>query len=73
MLLAKFRNIDGYENMFRKQLESILSTSQTSKPTPKPVVKPTPKEPISARRMKKATPTPRPKKQMLYDLQMKKD
>ena len=52
MLCTKFRNIDGYEIMSRKQLETILSTSYFPKPAPKPI-QPTPKITI---------PTPKTKK-----------
>ena len=69
MLPTKFRNIDGYENMSRKQLESILSTLHFPKPAPKPI-KFTPKRPIPAPRTKKPTPKNlyqlrTPKKQIL--------
>ena len=69
MLCTKFRNIDGYEIMSRKQLETILSTSYFPKPTPKPI-QPTPKITIPAPKTKKthtkeSTPAPRPKKQIL--------
>ena len=69
MLCTKFRNIDGYEIMSRKQLETILSTSYFPKPAPKPI-QPTPKITVPAPKTKKthtkeSTPAPRPKKQIL--------
>lgn len=36
MILAKFRNKNGHENMFRQQLESIFGTLFLPKPKPKP-------------------------------------
>ena len=39
-MLAKVRSINGYENMSRKQLESIFTTSSTPKPTPELITKP---------------------------------
>lgn len=39
-MLAKAGSIDGNENMFRKQLESIFTTLPTPKSTPKKVPKP---------------------------------
>ena len=36
MILAKFRNKDGYENMSRQQLESIFGALFLPKPEPKP-------------------------------------
>ena len=55
MLCTKFRNIDGYEIMSRKQLETILSTSYFPKPAPKPI-QPTPKITVPAPKLKKPTP-----------------
>lgn len=37
MLLAKFKNLDCYENMSRKQLENVFSTSHSLKRGPKPM------------------------------------
>ena len=49
MLLAKFRNIDGFENMSREQLESVPSTSYSAKSTKPKSKKPiTPEKPIPA-------------------------
>ena len=39
-MLAKAGSIDGNENMFRKQLESIFTTLPTPKSTPEKVPKP---------------------------------
>ena len=35
--VAKFRNVEGYENMFGKQIEIMLSTLYSPKPAPKPI------------------------------------
>ena len=50
MILTKLRNVDGYDDMSRQQLESIFTTPSLPKPTTKPTLKP-----------KKRTPTPAPK------------
>ena len=36
MILANLRNVEGYENMFRQQLESMFTTPPLPKPTPTP-------------------------------------
>ena len=36
MILANFRNVEGYENMVRQQLESMFTTPPLPKPTPTP-------------------------------------
>ena len=48
--LAKLRNLDGYENMSRKQPENIFSIASS----PKPVLGP--KKPIPPSRSEKRTP-----------------
>ena len=32
MVIANLRNVDGYENMFRQQLEHIITTTSASRP-----------------------------------------
>ena len=47
-IFAKLRNIGGYKNMFRQQLESIFTTSSAPPPRPKnhtPVPAPKSKKP----------------------------
>lgn len=66
MTLAEFRNIDDYQNIYRKKLESMLPTSSSTKLALKPI-KPVLKNPIPAPRAKRFTPkkpapAPRPKK-----------
>ena len=66
MTLAEFRNTDDYQNVYRKQLESMLPTSSSTKLALKPI-KPALKNPIPAPRAKRFTPkkpapAPRPKK-----------
>lgn len=73
MLLAKFRNIEGYENMFQKQLKSILSTSYFLKPALN-LWKVQLRNLFLLQRLKtlhKLTPAPRTKKKLLYDLKSK--
>ena len=40
MILAKLRNVDGYENMCMQQLENILTTTSSPKHAPKPAFRP---------------------------------
>ena len=52
-MLAKVRSINGYENMSRKQLESIFTTSSTPKPTPELITKPKKITPATATKLQK--------------------
>lgn len=66
MTLAEFRNIDDYQNIYRKQLESMLPTSSSTKLALKPIKRAL-ENPIPAPRAKRFTPkklapAPRPKK-----------
>ena len=61
MLLAKFRNIDGYKICLQKQLGSIPSISDS----PKRVAPCTSKKNLKKPHSKTPTPAPRSKKQIL--------
>ena len=57
-MLAKARSIDSYENMSRKQLESIFTTPSTPKPNAEDCSKTKKRTSMIASRPKIFTPTP---------------
>ena len=65
-IFAKLRNVGGYKDIFRQQLERIFTTSSERPSRPKnqtPVPAPKPKKPIRA---------PKPKKHIPKDYKPKK-
>ena len=59
-MLARAGNVDGYENMSRKQLENIFATPSAPTPTPAPSLRPKKCITPPASRSKIRTPAPAP-------------
>ena len=62
IILLILRNVCGYKNMSRQQLESIFTALSLPKPTHKRVPKPKSGTPTPALRHKNHTPAPKSKK-----------
>lgn len=56
-MLSRRKNVDGYQNMFKKQLEDVFALPPA--PTPKPSPRPTPR--LKPRLTSKLTPRPLPR------------
>ena len=59
MNVARLRNVDGYENMSRQQLENIFTMLSTSTPTPILISRPRPRPKTAIRFPTNPTPKAR--------------